>query len=47
MKNTNIQDKSAPYRTCSLERVEAPVKVKKGEPKCGSISTGRDLRGGK
>ena len=43
-KNPNITDKSAAYRTHSLERISAPVKPK-AEPKSSKITSGGDLRG--
>jgi len=47
MKKTNSTDKSTPYRTHGLGRIEAPVKPAKGEPKSSKIENGSDLRGGK
>ena len=43
-KTTQITDKSAPYRTHSLEKIAAPTKAK-SEPKCSKITKGGDLRG--
>ena len=43
-KNTQTTDKSAPYRTHSLEKIAAPTKPKY-EPKGSKISSGGDLRG--
>ena len=44
MKKTNTTiDKSAPYRTMSIGKVEAPVKPK-GEPGAGKITSKTDLR---
>ena len=46
MKNSKNTDKSAPYRTNRGGKISAPVKIT-GEPKCSSIKSDRDLRGGK
>lgn len=43
-KNIQTTDKSAPYRTHSLEKIVAPTKSK-NEPKGSKISSGGDLRG--
>jgi hypothetical protein len=43
-KNNATTDKSAPYRTHSLEKITAPTKVK-CEPKCSKITSGGDMRG--
>lgn len=45
-KNSNTTDKSAPYRTHSLNKISAPNKLQ-GEPKSSKIQTGGDMRGGK
>lgn len=45
-KTNNTQDKSAPYRTMSVNKITAPVKLK-DEPKCGKIQGKGDLRGGR
>lgn len=39
-------DKSAPYRTNGLEKINAPTK-KEGEPRVTKNTTGSDMRGGK
>lgn len=47
MKKTNtIQDKSSPYRTLGIGKIDAPIKPK-DEPKATSIKSNKDLRGGK
>ena len=44
MKRTN-NDKSAPYRTMSLDKVTAPTKTE--GPKATKITSSTDLRSGK
>ena len=45
-KTTTTIDKSSPYRTLGIERIDAPTKPK-DEPKATSIKSNKDLRGGK
>ena len=47
MKKTTInKDKSMPYRTLGIGRIDAPTKPK-DEPKASTIKATKDLRGGK
>lgn len=47
MKKRNAnQDKSAPYRTNGLGKIDAPTK-KEGEPRVTKTVSGGDMRGGK
>lgn len=45
-KTTTTTDKSAPYRTLGIGKIDAPVKHK-DEPKATVIKSNKDLRGGK
>ena len=45
MKRTTNNDKSAPYRTMSLDKVTAPAKTE--GPKASKITADTDLRSGK
>lgn len=45
-KKSEQTDKSAPYRTCGLGKIAAPV-TPKGEPKSTKTKGTGDLRGGK
>ena len=42
-KSKSTTDKSTPYRTLSLNKVTAPVKLQ-NEPKCSVIKASGDLR---
>ena len=47
MKKTSTTiDKSAPYRTVGIGKIDAPVKDK-DQPKSAVIKSNKDLRGGK
>lgn len=44
MKNKNYTDKSAPYRTLSGGKIDAPAKLPKDEPRAKVIKGEKDLR---